>query len=375
MRTFEESYLKIEVEVQKSDKKDFWEDYVKESYRPVILYGAGGNCEFACFTLSDVAGIKPTCICDTNRTGIYKYMKNCYDIISPQQLMEKYPEAFVLITTWRYEKEIRENLCEIGLSDFQIYFLRYPVMQLSEFREQHLEGYRQAYNFFQDNHSKQKVMDRIRVLLLGEPCPADSLHQDGYFGFSGIELEDNEVFIDGGAYTGDTAEEFINIMDARQKGYRHIYSFEPDTDNILRAEKTLALYNKVELLEYGLWSKKTELQFFSNENGDHIGSALTQKDKSGCAVPVISLDEFFANKSKEEWPTLIKMDIEGAEKEALLGAEKVIKEKKPKLIICAYHKPEDIYELPQTVMKIRSDYKLTLWQIGESFWDIILYAV
>ncbi len=77
----------------------------------------------------------------------------------------------------------------------------------------------------------------------------------------------------------------------------------------------------------------------------------------------------------EEWPTLIKMDIEGAEKEALLGAEKIIKEKKPKLIICAYHKPEDIYELPRTIMEMRNDYKFTLWQIGESFWDIILYAV
>jgi hypothetical protein len=82
----------------------------------------------------------------------------------------------------------------------------------------------------------------------------------------------------------------------------------------------------------------------------------------------------FADKPDGELPTLIKMDIEGSEREALLGASGVIRRRKPKLIICTYHKPEDIYELPQTIMKIRDDYELRLWQIGESFWDVILYA-
>lgn len=45
------------------------------------------------------------------------------------------------------------------------------------------------------------------------------------------------------------------------------------------------------------------------------------------------------------------------------------------MIICAYHKPEDIYELSQTILSIRPDYQLEFWQIGESFWDMILYAV
>ena len=87
------------------------------------------------------------------------------------------------------------------------------------------------------------------------------------------------------------------------------------------------------------------------------------------------MDLFFADKPQEQWPTIIKMDIEGEEKEALLGAEQIIRTQKPQMIICAYHKPEDIYELLQTILKIRDDYKISFWQIGRSFWDIILYAV
>jgi hypothetical protein len=44
------------------------------------------------------------------------------------------------------------------------------------------------------------------------------------------------------------------------------------------------------------------------------------------------------------------------------------------LVICAYHKPEDIYELPEAIMRIRDDYELSLWQIDNSFWDLVLYA-
>jgi len=70
------------------------------------------------------------------------------------------------------------------------------------------------------------------------------------------------------------------------------------------------------------------------------------------------------------------MDIEGSEKEALMGAANIIKAAKPKLAICAYHKTEDIYELPQTILNIRDDYKLAL-RAPINIWspqEVILYG-
>jgi len=69
------------------------------------------------------------------------------------------------------------------------------------------------------------------------------------------------------------------------------------------------------------------------------------------------------------------MDIEGAEKEAQLGAADIIRRVKPKLAICAYHKPEGIYELPQTIMSIRNDCRFCLRQHLASGVDTVLYAV
>lgn len=69
------------------------------------------------------------------------------------------------------------------------------------------------------------------------------------------------------------------------------------------------------------------------------------------------------------------MDIEGSEKEALIGATKIIREKKPKLAICAYHKVEDVYELPLIIQMLRADYKFVLRQHYEGCFDMVLYAV
>jgi hypothetical protein len=92
-------------------------------------------------------------------------------------------------------------------------------------------------------------------------------------------------------------------------------------------------------------------------------------------VPVTALDSLFADAPDSGLPTFIKMDIEGAEKEALRGAKGVIKRNKPKLAICAYHKPEDVYVLPQAIMAIRDDYRFALRQHVDGLWDTVLYAV
>ena len=343
---------------------------------PLILYGAGGNCEFAMFTCS-LMNAPVQCVCDSKATGYYCYKNQSYSIITPQELFEQYKDSYVLITPWRYEEEIYEKLLEKGFPEENIFFLRYPHrISLEEFQNKYLTGFRWAYEYFEDDDSKKRIIDRVKLLLTGVPCPADSLYKDGYFGYPKVTLCENEVYVDGGAYIGDTAEEFISYAEKEEKKYKHIYSFEPDEKNCNLAKKNLRHYEKVSVVPAGLWSKTTTLEFYSESGGDCIGSHLTEvKNGQTVSVPVVSLDEFFSDKPQDEWPTIIKMDIEGSEKEALVGATKIIRAKKPKLMICAYHKPEDIYELPQTILSIRPDYKLEFWQIGESFWDMILYAV
>lgn len=90
----------------------------------------------------------------------------------------------------------------------------------------------------------------------------------------------------------------------------------------------------------------------------------------------ISIDKLYEI-SKEHFSnrSIIKMDIEGAEKKALQGTENFIKEKKPILVVCVYHKPEDIIELPRMIKEMEPLYKLYMRRYSHGFRDTVLYAI
>lgn len=377
---FDKIYQEIEHQAEKYLPANVFEALQREPDRRLIIYGAGGNCQSALYT-SFYMGVTVEAICDSKVQGTYIYHHKNQDttefaVISPNQLINEYQTAFVLISTWNYEDEIKSSLIDSGFPENQIFLYRAPDdnMPAAEFREKHLDGYRWAYTYFQDKISRRNIVNRTRRLMLHEACPADSSYWDGYWGYPNIPYSQGEVYVDAGAYIGDTAEEFIQAIKSAGKSYSHIYAFEPDPHNFKIAGKRLESYANVDLSPSGLWSTSGTLSFHETSMDDYITSRVTE-NSSSVTVQVTALDSFFKDKPVENWPTLIKMDIEGLEKEALLGAAEIIKQKKPKLIICAYHKPEDIYELPRTILKLRVDYKLSLWQIGDGFWDLVLYGV
>ena len=227
----------------------------------------------------------------------------------------------------------------------------------------HVDGYEWAYNFFADDTSKAIILNRVEGYLLSTPFKSSQNVE--YFDSEVMTLSREEVFVDGGMFDGDTAVEFIRRVAGQ---FRQYYGFEIDTANYRQAAKNLKGVERVTLLQQGLWSTQTDLRFNTNL------SASSKLSESGDGtVPVTSLDAFFADLSDK--PTLIKLDIEGAEKEALLGAKSVIKSVKPKLAICAYHKPEDIYELPKLLAGYGVDYKFMLRHYSDTLLDTVLYAV
>lgn len=361
------------------------EDYYKENpfrmlieqkdifaQRPLILYGCGVLCRAITLVCNDF-DIKISAVCDKNKTGIHS--DTGLEIISPERLKVEYPDANVIICSYTYKDDIKEVLISLGFPEVRIYQSTYSMTSFihpSDFISKHIAGYEWAYNFFEDDISKKIIIDRIRMYLTGvELSKTSDVPQ--YFDPGIINLSENEVFIDGGAYTGDTAEEFVKQTIIRNTGgYKHIYSFEPDDAARKNAINNLGKYDNIDIIDKGLWSCDTELKFFSD--GGNASSSFTAGICTN-SVPVISIDSFFTGKSNDKLPTFIKMDIEGAEKEALIGARKIICEMHPKLAICVYHKPEDIYELTKLIYEIDPTYKLTLRQCIDGIYETVLYAI
>ena len=165
----------------------------------------------------------------------------------------------------------------------------------------------------------------------------------------------DKVVLDCGAHHG------VFSIYASILGAKKVYSFEPvsNTFNVLSYNiKQNELHKNIFPINMGVGEKNKEAQIFFNISSD--GSASLHKEgKDFEKIKITSLDAFVKLK-KIDKIGLIKMDIEGNEEEALIGANRIIKKDKPILTFSAYHKKDDKIKLPKRVLSIRSDYKIKL---------------
>jgi len=217
---------------------------------------------------------------------------------------------------------------------------------------------------------------RFRKYLKAEDYPLADLEAQ-YFP-SDIDLFSHLSkirFVDGGAFIGDTIPESIKGFHNANKEIDYIASFEPDKSNIFKLseeiEKQKAKYNDINffLFSSGLWSENTILEF-SNDCGS-ASSIVNTINTNTIHIQVVSLDQILIGSN----PNYIKMDIEGAEKNAIEGMSKIITSQSPVLAICLYHKPEDLWELPLLINKLNKNYNMYLRIYGSMGLELVLYCV
>ncbi len=344
------------------------------SQYPLAIFGCGGYGKRVFHTLVEL-GVEVSCFVDNFKTGYFQ--QTHVPIVSPQTVKENYTDANIIIATLAPERQLHSQLLSLGIAQEQIlgFDVAYQLLQdLPEERIQVgilqmrklLEQYESAFQMYQDEKSREILLDRIKTYLFRDEFSDYENLGDMYFPEQ-ITFTDTEVFIDAGLYTGDTAEQFIKKVAGR---YEHIYGFEIDPKNFSEAQKNLGGYRNVTIVAQGLSDRATSAKA-------NLGLGMGSNISEGAldTISLTSLDTFFkalgANVKK---PTFIKMDIEGAELAALKGSEEIISEFKPKLAIAAYHKPEDMYQLPLIIKEINPDYKLMLRHYSRYMWETVLYA-
>lgn len=189
------------------------------------------------------------------------------------------------------------------------------------------------------------------------------LNHRQYFDVDYLDKEKNISFVDCGALDGNTsiwAKEWFNQI-------HKLWVFEPDTMNAKKCKENLKNSEcEVSVLEKAVWSSNTELYFKESNNG------MSSIDSLGdTCVKTVTLDSVIEDRED----LYIKMDIEGAEIEALRGAERLIRNCKPKLAICIYHKDEDVIRIPELLLEYNADYTFYIRHYSLTKNETVLYAI
>lgn len=185
-----------------------------------------------------------------------------------------------------------------------------------------------------------------------------------YFEPGIIMYDEREIFIDCGGYDLGTT---IRLREhcLPQK----VYVYEPEPGNLRLINDRIKNENleDVVVISGGCWSENTTLRFNSGE-----GSSSSIDTDGGDEISAVKIDD---SVNPDDRITFIKMDIEGAELEALKGAERTIRKYHPKLAICIYHKSEDMVDIPLWIKSIHPDYKLYVRHYANDDTETVLYAV
>ena len=221
-----------------------------------------------------------------------------------------------------------------------------------------------AYQLFADERSRQVYENVLKFYYTGDISLLDEITTDKDEAFETIlKLNDNEFYVDLGAYNGDTIDEFLHYGKGQ---YRKIVALEPNAKNYQKLSEHCADMKNIQLWQLGAYSRNTVLEF-NNKAGRN--SAIAE---SGVETRVAAVDSILCGAAA----SYIKADVEGADYETLLGLKNTLKHFKPKLNFSAYHRFEDIFRLTLLINELNPDYKIYLRHHPYiPAWDTNLYCV
>lgn len=188
-----------------------------------------------------------------------------------------------------------------------------------------------------------------------------SVRLDEQYFESFAELPAQGVFVDCGGFDGDTSE----TLAKRYPWHGRIHLFEPDAVNLGKARDRLSGLPDVIFHPQGVSDADGELYFDAG-----AGSASSVSQSGSTRIEVTTLDA-----AVNDIVHFIKMDLEGWELPALNGARRHVLISHPILAIAVYHQADHFWQIPATILAMRSDYKVYLRHYTEGWSESVMYFV
>lgn len=247
----------------------------------------------------------------------------------------------------------------------QPFGLRAP---LPDFYDRNARNLDRVMEMLENEEDRECYAGRIKAILTGNagfiPIAAHAEYEHPL-----IRPESGDIMIDGG---------ISDMVGAQESFARHvgpegrIMGFEPISWMAKQAAAQLAPFPNYRLINAGLADRAGEAVFASLRDSSH----LCEDSPEGNGTERCRLTTIDQAVAKEKFSKVdcIKLDIEGAELAALAGAARTIRKFRPKLIICLYHKPDDMITIPLFIKTLVPEYRLHVAHSSCDFTDTILYA-
>lgn len=338
-------------------------EVLKREQRPIILYGMGNGAD-KIFDILENKGIKVSDIFASDEY-VRGHSFRGFKVKRYSEICQIYEQAVVLLAFAVFKDDLMAKIESIA-ERFTLLVPDVPLFGKGlcdyDFLLANIDNIERVYNLLADEQSKKVLVDVINFRLTGKPQILRGCETDREEVFENlIKLGGSEHYLDLGAYDGDTILEFLE----NTKGeYASINAFEPDVKNMKKLVKNCGGLKNCRLLPYASWNEDCELSFCGT------GGRMSCYDKDGYSVAARTADSIC------DIATYIKMDVEGAEYETLLGCKRLIKENSPSLAVSAYHRVGDIFALPLLISELNGEYKVYLRHHKYlPSWETNIYAV
>ena len=317
--------------------------------------------------------VKIEAIIDKKRKGtIEGIVIYSFEEVKKQYDIEK---AVFVISAPSCKDEIRSELLQYVKAE-QIYYFEVELYQYygsnyniyKKYVLNNIRGLAEIYTNLSDEFSKKTMLRVIEGRLTGNlDVISDIWVKNQYWPEDIIRLDEKEVIIECGSFDGETLKELCTRLNYK---YKHIYCFEPDSQckNVLtQVINSIDSNSGITYFQKGTYNETTVL-YFMNED---LSSGLSKIDETGDSkIEVVAIDDVIS-----EEVTYIKMDIEGAELDTLMGAKEIITKYKPKLAVCIYHKDSDILDIMKYLQTLNSQYRFYIRHHNCNMTETVLYAI
>lgn len=327
---------------------------LKNTTKPIILYGMGNGAD-KIIDWCEANSVKVAGIFATDEFVRYQSFRGLV-VQKYSDIIEQFGKDILIVIAFASERpEVLSRFKELSslhetVAPHLPLFNEPPEELVSKsWLEKYAAELEQVYALLADEQSRKafaailnyKLSGKLSYLFAYETQRREDLQEL----FCWQEISS---YLDLGAYNGDTVEEFLSLAHHPQT----IIAVEPDRRNCrkLRAAAQ-AKEQSWEIHECGIWSEAAELSF-SDSGGRQSSFCSSPKN----TVRVDTIDNI-VGKRKIDY---IKMDVEGAEKQALAGGRATITEQRPQMFIAAYHYDNDLWQLPLLIKELVPEYKLYL---------------